>query len=423
MKKFLLLATSLLLVLSVLTAFEAKAASALPSSMNKHVVPVSKMELPQKTVIGFGEATHGNKQFTTLKLDVFRQLVEKHGYRAFAIEGDFGGGQKVDAYISGGSGTAQEAAKALGFAIYNTEEMAALLSWMRAYNEQRADRDRIRFYGFDMQRYDQNKQALFAYLQKVDPPLAATYEKALAALTDQTLSEQQPAKEGLPHIQSLLGRMKANKAAYTAKSSEKDYELALAFAESIRQNAILHGTNVNYGSARDRYMAERVMWILAFEKKHYGRERLFITGHNGHIEKTSTTTGLATCMGAYLAKALGDQYYAIGSEFYESAFLAKDATTDERKLFAVKNAGDHRLAVLFARTNLPDGFLDFAKTRQDADFYAYLNRPQPISAIGDVFSGWYASIENMYTLQMVPAKAFDALVFVRTATPSVMLAD
>ncbi|USG65042.1 erythromycin esterase family protein [Brevibacillus ruminantium] len=424
MKKNLLFAISLLIMMSVLTGFQSST-NTLQQSLESNLVPVSKMELPSKTIIGFGEATHGNKQFTTLKFDIFKHLVEKQGFRVFAIEGDFGGGQKVNEYILGGSGTAQDAAKAIGFTIYNTEEMASLLSWMRSFNEQRDTKDKIHFYGFDMQRYDHNKNGLFTYLQKVDPTLASQYGVALANLNDKTVYDQKKAKvqEGLSHIKNLMERMKENKSVYIAKSSEKEYELALAFAEAIKQNATLHGTNVNYSNARDLYMAEKVKWMLSFEKKYYGRENIFITGHNGHIEKTSTTTGMTTCMGAHLAKTFGEQYYAIGSEFYESSFIANDAATNERKEFYVKNSGNDRLAVLFAHTNRKDGFLDFAKARQDENFTAFLNRAQPISAIGAVFSGLYGKIEKMYTLQMIPAKAFDAIIFVRTATPSIMITD
>ncbi|MGD8189607.1 erythromycin esterase family protein [Brevibacillus ginsengisoli] len=425
MKKSLLIAISLLVMMSVLTGFQSISPNTLQQSLKSNLVPVSKMVLPSKTIIGFGEATHGNKQFAMLKSDIFKYLVEKQGYRVFAIEGDFGGGQKVNEYILGGSGTAQDAAKAIGFAIYNTQEMAALLSWMRSFNEQRDAKDKIHFYGFDMQRYDNNKSGLFSYLKKVDPTLASTYGIALTNLNDKTVYDQKQATvaDGLTHIKKLMERMKDNKSVYTAKSSEKEYELALAYAEAIMQNATLRGTNANYNNTRDYFMAEKVKWILSYEKKYSGRKNIFITGHNGHIEKTSTSMGMTTCMGAYLAKTFGDQYFAIGSEFYESTFIANDATTNERKEFYVKNSGNDRLAVLFAQTNMKDGFLDFAKARHDQNFTAYLNSVQPISAIGAVFSGWYGKIEKMYTLQMIPAKAFDAIILVRTATPSIMITD
>ena len=104
-----------------------------------------------KRIIALGEATHGNKEFQELKLSIFKKLVEENGVRAFAIEGDFGGCLEVNEYIHGGSGSALEAVKKIGFKIYQTKEMMNLIDYMRDYNMSHLDDD-IRFYGFDMQR-------------------------------------------------------------------------------------------------------------------------------------------------------------------------------------------------------------------------------------------------------------------------------
>ena len=104
-----------------------------------------------KRIIALGEATHGNKEFQELKLSIFKKLVEENGVRAFAIEGDFGGCLEVNEYIHGGSGSALEAVKKIGFKIYQTKEMMNLIDYMLDYNMSHLDDD-IRFYGFDMQR-------------------------------------------------------------------------------------------------------------------------------------------------------------------------------------------------------------------------------------------------------------------------------
>ena len=112
-----------------------------------------KIIVPESAkIIALGEATHGNAEFQQLKLEVFKQLVKKNGVRAFALEGDYGGCEQVNRYIHGGEGTAQEAAAAIGFSIYRTEEMAELISYMRQYNESALEGEDLRFYGFDMQR-------------------------------------------------------------------------------------------------------------------------------------------------------------------------------------------------------------------------------------------------------------------------------
>ncbi len=43
--------------------------------------PIDKIRYPDKKIIALGEATHGNKEFTELKLKVFQQLVEQKQVR------------------------------------------------------------------------------------------------------------------------------------------------------------------------------------------------------------------------------------------------------------------------------------------------------------------------------------------------------
>lgn len=60
---------------------------------------VDQISTPQEyNIIALGEATHGNKEFQQLKLEVFKKLVEEHRVHSFALEGDFGGCEEVNQY-------------------------------------------------------------------------------------------------------------------------------------------------------------------------------------------------------------------------------------------------------------------------------------------------------------------------------------
>ena len=97
---------------------------------------VESIKVPENVkVVGLGEASHGAKEYQQMKLEVFKALVENNGCRTFIIEGDFGGALKVNDYIHGGQGTAKEVVAEIGFKIYNTQEMADLVEWMREYNQ------------------------------------------------------------------------------------------------------------------------------------------------------------------------------------------------------------------------------------------------------------------------------------------------
>lgn len=88
---------------------------------------VDEISIPQdNNIIALGEATHGNKEFQQLKLEVFKKLVEENHVRSFALEADCGGCEEVNQYIQGGDGTTKEIVKKLGFQIYQTEEMMRL---------------------------------------------------------------------------------------------------------------------------------------------------------------------------------------------------------------------------------------------------------------------------------------------------------
>ena len=131
------------------------------SEMQYYAKPIESILIPDNArIIALGEATHGNKEFQKLKLDVFKLLVEKYGVKGFVLEGDFGGCEEVNAYIHGGTGTAEEAVKKIGFQIYKTEEMMHLLEYMKAYNKNANEGEGLRFYGMDMQRQTYSLEAL-----------------------------------------------------------------------------------------------------------------------------------------------------------------------------------------------------------------------------------------------------------------------
>lgn len=106
-------------------------------------------------LLALGEPTHGEESLLGVRNELFRQLVEREGYRTIAIESDCLMGLVVDDYVTSGEGTLDEAMEH-GF----SHEWGAfpgnreLVRWMRAYNmradeEGRPGPERLRFAGFD----------------------------------------------------------------------------------------------------------------------------------------------------------------------------------------------------------------------------------------------------------------------------------
>lgn len=393
----------------------------------EEIVPIiqqiGEVSYSQKAIIALGEATHGNKELTQLKLTVFKQLVEQQNIHVFALEGDMGGCRKVNDYIQGGEGTPEQAVSEIGFAIYRTQEMADLVEWMRSFNEGKTASEQIRFYGYDMQRYDNSKLALLQILDNAAPELSQQYASLLKPFTDDTMYEldTDAVKAALADLEILNSHLIKQGDTIIPATSEMDFTLAKQYAECIRQLTELLLTDKDYGTKRDAYMADNVEWLLRYEETFYGDNRIFITGHNGHIGKTTATVGTEKIMGELLAEKYGDEYFPIGTEFYDSTFLAADYNTGERQEYRVINDGNKRLAVLLHHTGNNSLYLNMEDENVDSNLAGYLNEKQPMSSIGDMFADSFSNMKRTYTQNIAPHKAYNAIIFLDTLTPSTML--
>jgi erythromycin esterase len=384
--------------------------------------PISSLSIPENVnIVGLGEATHGNAEFVQIRLDVLKELVQKYDYRTIAIEGDFGGSQVVNEYVLNGTGTAAEAVRQIGFAIYKTQEMVDLVEWIYQYNQSAAQDKKIHFYGFDMQRYDHSIAGLLAFMERVDADKADAYRTGLSDLNDETVFNQSREKiqGGLQAIETILAEMEQEKEQYIAATSPAEFDLAYQFATCIQENATLRGTDVSYTETRDRYMAEKVAWIVSFEQNQ-GRKGILLAGHDGHIEK-SAAAAMYRSMGSRLQETFGDQYFAIGTDFYESTFNCKESGSGERKQFSVKNG--NKLNSAFRNSGMDIAYLDIQTALENPALSKILTSNLWMSNIGDEFSGLYRFVKFFYALKMVPVEAYDAIIFVRSATPTTMLAD
>ena len=101
-------------------------------------------------VLALGEPTHGEDVLFEVRNELFRGLVEHHGYRTIAVESDCLMGQIVDDYVVSGRGELDDVVER-GFSHWfgPSDGNRELVRWMRAHNEGRPEADRVRFEGFD----------------------------------------------------------------------------------------------------------------------------------------------------------------------------------------------------------------------------------------------------------------------------------
>jgi len=387
----------------------------------QYVTTIGQIDIPEDAkIIGLGEATHGNVELQELKRDVFEALMTNDQVRVFVLEGDFGGGQQINRFIVEGIGTAKEAVYALDYGIYKTKQMIDLVQWMHDYNAAAGEDEKIYFYGNDMQRYDYSKQGLLDYYKAVNVEAAQTYSARLAHVSNDTMRELSTKQlEELDRtLDQIISDLQSNETVYIEQSSQESFAFALQFARVMKQRTQLFLHEGNYSQLRDQYLAENLQWIVEFEAAR-GHDKVLISGHNGHIEKTSASPAGYKSMGNYLDEQYGSAYFAIGTDLIKSEFQAQNHSAGERKIHTIKNHNE--LVDAFGKVESNIFYVGFEQARASKELSDILTKEQKMMNVGDDFQSWYKISKMFYTIKMIPDKAYDAVIIVKEATPTTVM--
>ncbi|HEY0139688.1 MAG TPA: erythromycin esterase family protein [Thermoanaerobaculia bacterium] len=273
-------------------------------------------------VVALGEATHGSREFFTMKHRVLEYLVERMGFTVFAIEAALPESDAVNEYVLHGTGDPAVALNGLGFWTWDTDEVLAMIEWMRAYNLRRGERPPLSFRGFDMQSSTVAVTRLRAYLERVDPDALASANALLACWTPymrRSGYSSRPAAERTActtSLAQLYAGLEAKRGDYVARSSAGEFEQHLRYARVIAQNQHRDSLDTagQRSATRDRYMAENTEWLA--DVAHRG-EKLVLWAHNYHVR-----TDLPQPMGAHLRARFGRDLVVFGFVFDRGAFNA-----------------------------------------------------------------------------------------------------
>ena len=299
-------------------------------------------------LLGLGEPTHGDEVLLELRNALFRQLVEREGYRTFALESDCLMGLVVDEYVTTGAGSLDEV-MAGGFS-HGWGAFAgnrALVRWMRAYNEGRPAGQQVRFVGFDgpleMTGAASPRQALtglFAFLAaRVDAELLPCSAQALdgllgaderwtepAAIMDasRSVGSQPQARQLRLLADDLVALLESQAPHLMAVSSVDEWDRACLFGRTAVGLLRYHrwmadGSPGRMGwllAVRDSMMAAN---LLAVAERAALRGPALVSAHNAHLQRHRSGMRLGDVLvswwsaGAMVGSRLGDGYAFLAS--------------------------------------------------------------------------------------------------------------
>lgn len=274
-------------------------------------------------IVGLGEATHGTKEFFQLKHRIFKYLVENYDYKVFAFECDMGESYFVDRYLTEGEGDIDEIMLyKMHFWTWRTEEVKDLLLWMREYNIDKSDEDKIHFIGVDCQFLTYQSDIIMYYFNIANISLS---EKSISFLvkikqigqdlrdyySEMTLEEKEEIDQ---NVDNLIAEIEDFRDDLIFASSKYEFQFVKRLALNIKQVNNLYFNN----TSRDYYMAQNTLWVSDL----FGEEtKIAIWAHNMHNMNAYSYYSNGN-MGFHLKEALKEDYQIINFAFSFGSFTA-----------------------------------------------------------------------------------------------------
>ena len=390
------------------------------------------------SILSIGEAAHGCKEMQELKLSVFKEMVEKRGFTAFALEADYGECAEINRYIEGGEGSAEEMAQKFAFPIYHTKEMAELISWMREWNESAPEEKKIRFYGFDMQ----DPEGSYAFLKDYSLSHKLTTEEEFSKNLDCIKGENFSLNEKnagvvVAFLDSL--KEKAEKSpeeaqnetgntAYEQEAKEKqglednqDSTEKKEFQErqdflmelnTVRQAAETWLSKEDSSVLRDRDMEENVKKILEIEQK-IGSGKLVISAHDGHIQKENP---IYNSMGVLLTKDFGEAYYAIGTDVWKVTDNIKVLGEAKRTVQSFVSVDPLAAQARFAKGKKYALYFS-GITDEKSKVYQLIHTPMKMLQLGEGYSFVMRFFPKSYRVESEPVQRYDGMIYLYEGKP------
>ncbi len=390
-------------------------------------------------VVALGEPLHGFQGPLAVRNQVVQYLVKELGFTAVALETGLSSSKRLHDYVVGQAEESDASlARAFSYGFGNFEENLELLRWLRSFNAMQPPRQRARLYGIDLTcdalpNIPQALMPVFAYLDRVDPGLAASVRKDFAGLESKCHGEvylKLPREEKdriTAWIEDLVASLRRGRIAYTAASSRDDFDWALRQAinatQGDAQNRLTPGdifrqtqtlevkpTLIDFVNMREVAIADNLAWVLDREGP---RGRVLLFAHNSHIQRhaefanadkeAAPLSRLAPHInpaGLYLDSLLGKEMVVIGTYFGTVEGLPKGKET-----LHMDPAG---IEALLGSPGMPAYAIDLRSLPRDGRLSAWMRAGQP--ARGGMFGD-----QNH---RLAPAQSFDALIYMQRVTPT-----
>ena len=379
-----------------------------PRNENFEDLSVFLSVLDGNKIIALGEATHGTKDFTEFKHRLIKYLITELNYKLIVLEGDFAGSKIMNEYVLQGKGEPLNALLEMGFGIGMTIEFLEMIEWIKNYNSNQEDLQKVKFYGTDSQSPLDAIETMKNYLIK-----NKSCEECLSGLD--SLAKWRYKRSLTRQEKSLLKKTKKNITNLKIKDLDTNHTKVINHSVNTIEYFIdrkltkfRHKQLIQW----DKKMAENCLWALDYEEE----KKMIIWAHNVHIAKKSNQMKQPP-MGKHISKKLGNEYYALGLGFSEGSVRGWDHKSQKQTLDTISavsmvNSSDY----VFGQCEHSDFFLDFKKAKTNPEINKFLNKKQYSRNVGASYHPEKEKWRNYSRHRLIDS--YDGIIFIRKTSAS-----
>jgi erythromycin esterase len=369
-------------------------------------------------IVGLGENTHGTREFFQLKHRLLEYLVKDMNFTGFAIEGGYGSCEPINNYVLYGKGDLSSALTAQGYVLWDMEELAEMIEWMRTYNQSVPDEKKVAFHGIDFMYNEPAREKVLTYLEKYGAEVAPAADSLFVLLS---LQEKQWGKEkdkkllsdARLRLQHLIAYLTKNENALKAASSTAEFAQILKCAQVMEQWFMLHlpdssDTTSTTNMKRSQAMANNLLYLIENEKPN---TKFVVWAHNVHTADGHSETAEPN-LGHLLKRKLGDAYYGVAFEFNQGSYqsrLRSQGILGNLKVMPVAPAPEGYLASYLSQVKKDILFLNLRDSTENAIVSQWLNQPQKIRSFG-----WFN--DNTSNIDVYLKSRYDGVIFIEHTT-------
>jgi protein-L-isoaspartate(D-aspartate) O-methyltransferase len=372
-------------------------------------------------VVLLGEATHGSAEFYRMRQRITRALIERKGFRFVAAEADWPDAARIDHYVRHKDAPATEWTAFARFPtwMWRNADVRDFVDWLHAFNADRAQAQRIGFYGLDLYSMYASMRAVLDYLERVDPSAAeearvryaclGPWETDPAAYGHATRSGtyRKCEREVLQVLVALLEKRQES-----ARQSESEL-FDIVQNATLVANAERYYRLVYYGSRaswnlRDSHMFQTLQGLLEL----YGPEsRGVVWAHNSHTGDSEATEMSARGefnLGHLVRKAFPGASRTLGFGTDHGEVAAASRWDGAMEVKNVQPSHPHSYEHLFHRAS-ERAFLMSLTGAADPALAAQLAKPRLERAIGVVYRPETERFSHYFEAQL--SRQFDEYVW------------